>query len=374
MNSNPKGMYLEFDFKLNLNQFDLKLKGSLKQMVTGVFGTSGSGKTSFVESIIGLRSGGNKKKRLQGKLTWKGSVWFDSAHGTHLPVHQRNIGYVSQEALLFPHKNVEENLRLGELRFKRSQKTDDLFEAAVETLNLKPLLKRSVTSLSGGEKQRVALGRAVCSQPDLLVMDEPLASLDGELKEKIKPYLMRIKEKFNIPMLMVSHSPEDMIELCDEVLILEQGQLLTRGNPIDIFNNFYRLKKENQSHCKNYLTGCVVGEDKDKTRILLSGASSAHELSVPPLNKKAGDKVVLSLPAREVIISLEPLYGLSAQNILSATLTEIQEYDYHVLVSAQLMETEIVIVAEVTPQATQKLGLKVGIPVFLVIKSHSFVV
>ncbi len=206
-----------------LLQIDVELTGQ----VIGIFGSSGAGKTSLLEVIAGLR------RPDSGVIAVDDRVLMDLSANLFLPPENRGVGYVPQDLALFPHLSVRKNLAYGH---KPEAVPSGLNLAHVaEVLEIEPLLDRTIGQLSGGQKQRIAFARALLASPQLLLMDEPLASLDYELKLKIIPYLKRIRDEFKIPMLYVSHSPDEVIELCDQVIVLRGGKCLRTSRPDEIF-------------------------------------------------------------------------------------------------------------------------------------------
>lgn len=212
---------------LPLAEFALELDVEFAGQVTGVFGPSGSGKTSLLDLVAGLR------RPRTGLIRLGDRVLTDTAHRAHVPVRRRRMGYVPQDLALFPHLSVGGNLRYG---YRANGEGHALFslEHVTEVLEIGPLVTRGVNELSGGEKQRVALARALLSSPELLLLDEPLASLDQKLKRRIVPYLQRIRDEFGLPMLYVSHDAEEIAALCQEVWLLERGRILGRCGPDDL--------------------------------------------------------------------------------------------------------------------------------------------
>ena len=208
-----------------LLQIDLELDGQ----VIGIFGGSGAGKTSLLEVVAGLR------KPESGLIAVDDVVLMQRDAGIFLAPERRGVGYVPQDLALFPHFSVRKNLAYGH---KSAESSSGISLAHVaEVLEIETLLDRSIAELSGGQKQRVAFARAILASPRLLLMDEPLASLDQELKRKIIPYLKRIRDEFKIPMLYVSHSPDEVSELCDKVIVLRDGKCLRTCVPGEIFEN-----------------------------------------------------------------------------------------------------------------------------------------
>jgi molybdate transport system ATP-binding protein len=210
-----------FQVSLPLAGFRLEIDAVLETAVTGLWGPSGAGKTSLLELIAGLR------RPAAGRVWLDGAMLSDAAAGRHVRPHRRRIGYVPQDVALFPHLSVEGNLRYGWHGDPR-QKSILTFDHVVDVLDIGTHLSRSIGELSGGEKQRVSLGRALLSNPRLLLLDEPLASLDRALKARILPILRRVRDEFAVPIIYVSHDPNELTALCDEILCLENGRLVER--------------------------------------------------------------------------------------------------------------------------------------------------
>ena len=202
-------------FTLNV---DLDLPG---RGVTALFGHSGSGKTTLLRCLAGL------ERHSTGSLHFKGEVWQDSTRSIFRPTHQRSLGYVFQEASLFPHLSVRKNLEYGRKRVNSGHKVS--LDHAVELLGIGHLLDRMPDRLSGGERQRVAIARALATSPELLLMDEPLAALDLKRKSEILPYLERLHDELDIPMFYVSHSPDEVARLADHVVLLAEGRVVAAG-------------------------------------------------------------------------------------------------------------------------------------------------
>ena len=209
------------NISLPLAEFSLNLDVGIQNQVTAVFGPSGAGKTSLLDLIAGLRHPKSALIQLDDR------VLTDTTGGVRIPTRHRQIGYVPQDLALFPHLSVQQNLWYG-AKGMRSPGTIFSFEHVTQLLEIQPLAERRVTNLSGGEKQRVALARALLASPRLLLLDEPLASLDTMLKSKIIPYLARIRDEFHIPMLYVTHDWDEVRALCAEALIMERGKIVRR--------------------------------------------------------------------------------------------------------------------------------------------------
>ena len=212
--------------RIPLAHFDLDVDVAFDARVASIFGPSGSGKTTLLDAIAGLR------EISVGEIEIDGSTLFSSAHGINRPPRERGIGYVPQEGALFRHLSVRKNILFGAGRSADISRSNSIsMEHVLSVLEIGSLLDRPVTKLSGGEAQRVALARAILSQPRLLLLDEPLASLDIGLKEKILPYLARVRDEFKIPMIYVTHNLTEVLTLADWVLMIRQGRLVTQGVP-----------------------------------------------------------------------------------------------------------------------------------------------
>ncbi len=212
--------------RLPLASFTLEIDAAFDRPITGVFGPSGAGKTSLLDLIAGLR------RPIAGKIQLGDEVLFDSDAALVLPPRLRRIGYVPQDLALFPHLSVRANLVYGH---QASAVESELFTLrhVAEVMEIAPLLDRSTQNLSGGEQQRVAFARAILSSPRLILLDEPMSSLETRLKARLIPFLQRMRDEFRIPLIYVTHDASELSALCDEVLLLEQGHVVGRGLPSD---------------------------------------------------------------------------------------------------------------------------------------------
>jgi molybdate transport system ATP-binding protein len=219
-----KLMMLRVDVSKQLGEFKVEAAFESRGQVTGLFGASGAGKTSLINMIAGLL------RPDRGSIAIDGEVLDDTAAGLHVPAHRRRIGYVFQDLRLFPHLDVRENLDYGR---RMNRLADDSARRARVTglLDIGGLLDRRPGKLSGGERQRIALGRALLAQPRLLLLDEPLGSLDEERKEEILPYLVRLRDEANVPMVYVSHDAGEMRLLATDIVMLRHGRMTTFGGP-----------------------------------------------------------------------------------------------------------------------------------------------
>lgn len=228
------------NLRLPLDRLTLELDAELSSPITCIFGPSGAGKTSLLDVIAGLR------RPASAQITLGDCLLTDTKSELHVPPEYRHIGYVPQDLALFPHLTVSENVRYGlpaksgaPSSSSASLSATSLFtlEHVVDVLEIHPLLPRGVNQLSGGEKQRVALARALVTAPKLLLLDEPLSSLDARLKSRVLPFLKRIRDEFHVPMLYVSHDAAEVRELCDEVICLEEGKVTQRGIASDVLKS-----------------------------------------------------------------------------------------------------------------------------------------
>lgn len=213
--------------RLSLAGFSLEIDSVFDRPITGIFGPSGAGKTSLLDLIAGLR------QPQTGTVQLDGTVLFDGAPRRNLPPRFRRIGYVPQDLALFPHVNVRANLAYG-FRGQSSESGLVTLDHVAEVMEITPLLDRRVTNLSGGEQQRVAFARAILSGPRVLLLDEPMSSLDSRLKQRLIPFLLRIRDEFRIPLIYVTHDASELTALCDEVLVLDNGRVVERGSPAEV--------------------------------------------------------------------------------------------------------------------------------------------
>ena len=211
--------------QLQQGAFRLELNLEASGQVIGIFGNSGAGKTTLLELVAGLR------RPDAGRIACDDLTFTDTAARLFVPREKRSVGYVPQDLALFPHLSVRQNLVYG----RKAGDAQIDFANVTTMLEIEPLLDRAIGALSGGQQQRVAFARALLSSPRLLLMDEPLASLDHDLKLRIIPYLQRIRDEFRIPMLYVSHAPEEVAALCDQVIVLREGRCVRLATPTEIF-------------------------------------------------------------------------------------------------------------------------------------------
>lgn len=352
---------LEVDVKRRLGDFGIEARFSSDQGVTALFGRSGAGKTSIVNMVSGLL------KPDEGRIEVGGHVLFDSAAGVDLPPWKRRIGYVFQEGRLFPHLTVRSNLLYG-WRFAPAAERRLGLEQVVALLDLGALLKRRPRSLSGGEKQRVAVGRALLSNPRALLMDEPLASLDVLMKNEILPYIERLDET-GIPILYVSHSLDEVSRLARNLVLVSGGRVTASGGVDQILSRLELWSPEDETEKGTMLATRVSGHDAEAglTRLDFRGG----ELRVPMVEIPEGVAVRVWIRARDVSVATEPPRGLSLRNVLKGTLAEIRPGDGDTgrLAELRLRIGDASLTALVTRHAVRELELAPGREIYALIKS-----
>lgn len=363
MNSPPQ---LSVQLRLPLDRFDLDVAFQTSHRVTGIFGVSGSGKTTLLETIAGLRRG------MEGHIVFGEDVWFDSAKKHHLPPEKRGVGYVPQDSLLFPHRTVAGNIEAGK---KRAEKNGVNFQAlrerVVRVLDIGALLERNITTLSGGERQRVALGRAICSGPQLLLLDEPLSSLDVGLRRKVLPFIGRVQDEFGLPILLVSHNPIEVQALCDHLIVLRHGNIIARGEPREVLTRPEVFPIAESEGFENILPGTVVETGNRTSIVQLGKSTNGPHMIVPQTNSPVGSELLLSIPAHEIILGLERPQRLSARNILPGHVAKILPVGNLHLVTITLAPDIPPLVAELTTDAVEDLALNVGAAVHIVLKTSA---
>lgn len=353
-------MRIEADIGLKLDAFALDAKFSSEAGVTVLFGRSGSGKTTLLNALAGL------VRPDTGRIAVGGEVFFDSAAGIFVPAQRRRAGYVFQDGLLLPHLSVRQNLGYGRFFTPAADRYVD-FDRVVALLDLGALLDRRPHHLSGGEKQRVAIGRALLSSPRVLLMDEPLASLDGSRKNEILHYIERLRDEVKIPIVYVSHSIEEVTRLADTLVLVSNGKVTAVGGVQELAA---RLDLRNQI---GRFEGGAVIDARVSAQDLASGlahlAFDGGELLTTDLDALVGERVRVRIRARDVSIALERPKGISILNCLAGTVAEISgdgsSADVRIMVGATA------IIARVTRHSIQALSLAPGVPVHALVKAVS---
>lgn len=348
-------VHLEIDITHDRGSFRLRISESIDlKGITAVFGASGSGKTTLLRCIAGLESG------VRGRIRFGDRSWTDE-QGSARP-EKRGIGYVFQDGRLFPHLDVRNNLLFAQKHGNRRGAVG--FEETVDSLDLAPLLDRDTVSLSGGERQRVAIGRALLSNPALLLMDEPLTSVDRRRKGSMLETIKALPQTFSIPILYVTHDIDEMIFLADSVLLLADGCNAAFGSPMEIVG---RSDFEQLTQCGDpgSLIEATVMQHADR---LSAVAIDGQTLNVPRLRIDVGKVIRLKIDPRDVIIALEDPQRISIRNRLTARIAGITNHPRgHLTVELTLGRTSFR--AWITRDAADDLALNEGREVIALIKS-----
>ena len=329
--------------------------------LTALFGSSGSGKTTLVNAIAGL------VRPAQGHVRVDGATLLDTAAGIALPPHRRGIGYVFQEDRLFPHLSVRQNLLFGRFFARDRRPGAPTFAAVVALLGLGPLLARRPAALSGGEKQRVAIGRALLAHPRLLLLDEPLAALDAARKDEILPFVERLRDEAGVPVVYVSHALAEVVRLADTVVLLEAGRVVAAGPTADILDGRPGLLAR-EREAGAVLEGRVGAHDARYGLSCL--ATAAGDLHVPGLTHPVGAAVRALVRARDVMLAVEEPRGISALNVLAGTVAALGD-DSGSWIEVRVACGGAHLAARVTRRSVDELGLVPGRRVFAVVKSVS---
>ena len=338
---------------------DLQLPG---RGVTVLFGDSGCGKTSLLRGIAGLD--GN----IRGRLSLNDDVWLDSDQGISLPVSKRPIGYVFQDAALFPHLSVRENLVYGMQRAGVSMERSG-WSSIMSMLNLDPLLARSPLHLSGGEQQRVAIARAILMRPKLLLMDEPLASLDASHKREFLPYLERLHQELDIPVIYVTHAPEEVLRLADHVVLMARGRVKATGS-LDALMPHLLLDGGFGDEEGIILSGTIKRHCPDDgiSQIQFEGGC----LWIPLSERLEGSDIRCRVFPADVSLALHRPDGVSLLNVLPAEIKTISERKVGHDMLIQLSVGSSNVYARVTRKSLRELDLQTGQMLYVMIKATSF--
>lgn len=350
-------MSLGVDVEHARGSFQLQARFTAAPGLTALFGRSGSGKTSIVDIVGGLI------RPARGKVVVDGQVLVDTERGVFVPAHRRRIGYVFQDSRLFPHLNVRRNLLYGRWFARGNGGAAGDLDTVVDLLGISHLLERQPDSLSGGEKQRVAIGRALLARPLLVLMDEPLASLDEARRAEILPYIERLRDEAGVPILYVSHSVAEVARLATTVVIMAEGKVTAVGPVLDT------LPLADPSDGGSVLDATVSRHDETFELSVLTTA--AGELQVPRLSAPTGAHVRAYIRARDVMLSLRPPEDISALNVLGGRVASVTAIS-GAQADVRLDCNGALLMARLTIKSVERLALAPGRPVFAVIKSVSF--
>ena len=347
---------LRFDVQKRLGSFELDAAAEFSEGITGIFGGSGSGKTTLLKSLAGFITPD------RGKVSFNETVYFSSEKGFSAPLEERRIAMVWQEALLFPHLNVEENVLYG----CRKDCPVAFRNGVMGLLEIPRLARRMPRSLSGGEKQRVAIARSLLHEPRLLLMDEPVASLDLQTRQKIISYLKTIHWQLDIPVVYVSHSVSELMFLAQHVLVLEGGRCVRYDLPERIFINEKQLSRMEEDF-ENIVELPVlrIGRDEKIVDLDLGGVTLKtvfHDEDSPQILR-------VGIKAKDILIATEQVTGISARNKMAAVIEKIEPAGDVVMLSCRVNTRRFWV--EITPGAFRELKLHLLQLVYLLIKATS---
>ena len=344
-----------------LGAFALDVAFTAPAGVTALFGRSGSGKSTLVKIIAGL------EQPRDGRVALGDRVLVDTARGIAVPRHRRRIGTVFQEGRLFPHLTVRQNLLFGRW-FAPPGEPGATLESVADLLGIGPLLGRRPARLSGGETQRVAIGRALLAKPRLLVMDEPLSALDDERKAEILPYVERLRDEAGVPIVYVSHAVAEVARLADTLVVLDAGRVAAAGPAAEVLSRLNVAPLAGAREAGAVLEARVAAQDE---RFALTHLSTpAGPLRVPRVAVPVGTALRVQIPARDVMLSRERPVGTSALNVLPAVVAEVHPVDPRgASADLRLACGTAVLLARITRLSLAEMELTPGTPVFALVKS-----
>ena len=348
-------MSLDLDIHVRREHFTLEVQVTAPAGVTVIFGPSGCGKTTLLRAVAGLEPVDH------------GKIVLDGSDMTAQPAHRRAVGYLFQEPRLLPHLNVLGNLKFAQ-RMGR-QVRGQSFDEVIALLELDPLLGRAPFALSGGEAQRVALGRALLSAPKCLCLDEPLSALDQGLKHRILPYLERLRAHTDIPILYVTHDAAEMARLADHIVLMQAGRSVLSGLAEAILSDPAAVPCLGVRAAGTVILGQVMAPDPT-TGLAVIGFDGG-QLILPELSQAKGHNIRIRIPAQDIVLARERPRGLSALNVFEGTITQLHP-GQGPGVMVQFKTGDTLFLARVTQYSAQKLELAVGQTIFAIVKATAF--
>ena len=360
---------IDISCRLGLWTFSLEVELALAGKVTALVGPSGSGKTSLLEIIAGLRP------HAEGHVIIDGELADDTERHFHLPPERRRLGYVPQAPLLFPHLDVEANVRYGIRAI--SDESNRRVKEALEMLEIAHLAPRFPRTLSGGEAERVALARALVTAPRWLLMDEPLAALDAELKHRVLPYLLRIRDEAKIPMIYVTHHVGEALVLADEAVVLRAGRVEATGPSRYVLTPKLVTAVRGDATFENVVRGVVTHVDTEAgTAKLAPVANGTADVATTPLtvpstgDLRNGAPAIYRIASEDVLLLKGAPTGISARNVFPARVVHVETLRSDVLVRLEGGGLEWR--ALVTPAAMRELEIARDVELVVALKTHSF--
>jgi molybdate transport system ATP-binding protein len=351
-------MTIEIDVTHRLGEFLLDAMFSVDSGTVALFGPSGAGKTTLVNAIAGLM------RPDRGRAAIDGTTLLDTARGIDVPPHRRRIGYIFQDGRLFPHLTVRQNLSYGRW-FAKSTARVGPAERIIEMLGISHILGRYPQGLSGGEKQRVAIGRALLSGPRLMLMDEPLSSLDEQRKEEILPYIEKLRDETGIPIILVSHSVSEVARLATSVVLLSEGRVVAVGAPSRVLQNVEVTKLTGSPLDRSVIEARVTRHDDAADVTMLT--SAAGTWLVRRIDAPLDGTVRIVVDPTDVILAKEQPRAVSALNCFSGSITGLRD-------SGPLLDVDVncsgdLITSRITQFSAQRLGLSEGETIHILIKA-----
>src|SRR5579863_719826 len=345
------------------HEFTLQVAFQAEPGFTILFGASGAGKTTLLDSIAGLR------KPDTGRISIGDRVLFDSSRNIDVPVAQRRVGYVFQSLALFPHLSVEQNVSYGLSHLPKAQRAQQV-AAILQALRILPLAKRHTREISGGENQRVALARTLVTDPEILLLDEPLASLDVSTKARIIDDLREWNRLHRVPVLYVTHSREEVFALGEHVIVLDAGRIVAQGTPHEVMMAPWQETVAQLAGVENVFDAVVeaVRPERGTMTCRIDGDGGAFVLETPLVRGGVGASFRVGIRAGDILLATSAPVGLSARNIIPGRIQSLDQRD--VIVSARV-KSRVEMEVHLTLAARDSLQLEPGREVWLVIKTHS---
>ena len=358
------GAALEVRVRKSYAALTLEVEASIPHGITAIFGPSGSGKTTLLNSIAGLVAPD------EGSIVLGERTLFASPGRVDLRPEVRRVGYMFQESLLFPHRSVWQNILFGyDLTPPEQRRIQP--ERLVQLLDLEALVDRRPANLSTGEAQRVALARALATSPELLLLDEPLASLDLSLRGRILRYLKDVYRELGIPMVYVSHNISEVLAIADRALVISRGRQLAFDHPRRVLLNPFVHSLVEAGSLENLLDVTVSGRGPGDSLVAAALGDSTLWIPAAPPDVGDGDVISVAIRAGDIIVAVDRPRGISARNILEGRIQSVHRIGGAVMLYA---DVGVPLLVEITPEALESLELREGQEVFLVIKSNSIMV
>lgn len=352
--------FIDFHIKLQRKDFLLDVKAEITDGITGIFGPSGHGKTSLLNAIAGLITPDS------GQININGTEVFNSKQRINAKIKDRKIGYVFQDVRLFPHLSIEQNLKYG----LRNKTDKTLINEVNETLKINKLLKKKPDACSGGEKQRVSIGRAILSGSEILLLDEPFSAIDVNLRQEIIPFLIAVNQKFKIPLVIVSHDLPDLLSLTEKLVLLQSGSIQAHGRFQDLILKKANLSLMHETGFYNILHLFVFAFLEHKNLVLLKSVGS--DLNIQVLNQsinrnaKIDSNLKVLIKPENIAIAKQPISDISLRNQIPGIIKKIFHKKGLAFCVVDVGEK---IIVEITEASQINMNLKIGDTVFCLFKS-----